>query len=152
MFFLDYSSLKNRPVYLVDSSSLTSSPLGRELPAYLLFSAVTSSREDSFAVNAGQGYRRFSSGHPGDCHVRDPCRFRYLLLLFWTFVLKCNMYRKVPSILSIPLSELSQMEHTPREKQNIISPPSSTPVCVFPVTTRSPTSKGTAVVISNIID
>lgn len=55
MFFLDYSSLKNRPVYLVDSSSLTSSPLGRELPAYLLFSAVTSSREDSFAVNAGQG-------------------------------------------------------------------------------------------------
>lgn len=128
MFFLDYSSLKNRPVYLVDSSSLTSSPLGRELPAYLLFSAVTSSREDSFAVNAGQGYRRFSSGHPGDCHVRDPCRFRYLLLLFWTFVLKCNMYRKVPSILSIPLSELSQMEHTPRNRT--LSAPPAAPPCV----------------------
>lgn len=146
MFFPDYSSLKNRPVYLVDSSSLTSSPLGRELPAYLLFSVMTSSIEDSFAVKAGQWYRQFSSTHPGDCHFLDPRRFRYLLLLFWTFVLKYNVYRKVPNIMSIPLSELSQMEHTPMEKQNIISPQQPS-LCAFLVT-----SKGTAVVISNIID
>lgn len=44
MFFLDCSSLKNRLVYLVDASSLTSIPLGRELLTLLLFSVVTSSR------------------------------------------------------------------------------------------------------------
>lgn len=44
MFFLGCSSLKNRLVYLVDASSLTLSPLGRELLTLLLFSIATASR------------------------------------------------------------------------------------------------------------
>lgn len=94
MFFLDCSSLKNRLVYLVDSSSLTSSPLGRELLTLLLFSVVTFGRVGSFAVKDGNWGRWFSLQVIQGITIFWTLsrRFWCLLLLFWTFSLKYNVY------------------------------------------------------------
>lgn len=142
MFFLD-CSLKNRLIYLADSSALTSRPLGRELPALLLFSVVPPSRAAAPLQKLVHGAVVFSLGCPGTCRFTDPCGLWCLLLSFGTFPLKCNVYRKAPSCLHNPVRD--HKWNTPggeaEQWQHPVSPP-CTPVRSLPSAppTREPPS------------
>lgn len=134
MFFLDCSSLKNRLVYLVDSSSLTSSPLGRELLTLLLFSVVTSGRVGSFAIKDGNWGRWFSLQVIQGITIfwTLSCRFWCLLLLFWAFSLKYNVYTEKCPHRKYTIQWIIPKWNTPRERNRTSAAPPGVPFRSLP--------------------
>lgn len=67
------------------------------------------------------------SGYPGNYHFLALVGFDVCYYCFELFPYSIAFIQKSAHIVSVQLNELSQVEHTQREKQNI----SSTPCCDF---------------------
>lgn len=142
--------LKNRIVYLVDSSSLTSSPLGRELSMLLLFPIVTPIRVDSFAVNVSRWCKWFSLQIIQRIALLWNLTDLSVVIVVWTFILKYNIYAEKCTNHKYTAQWIITNETNPDEETEHYQPPSN-PLCV-PFWLSPSTNKGTIVLTFNIID